>query len=681
VAQAAPERPAGVPEAAVWNPAIGKWEVSQRSAQGARDGEGLFYRPDGSLFSRFQYAADVQNGPFAIYHPDGQLARTGAFASGRIEGVVSSYPSPGPGAEPLRACCVPPAAARLDGLYQGGELVQEIFYDREGRPILSDGRPWPARPPGVPDEAEFDEAGARWARRRPELEQFWTDAGVIAEEIEYMGGVRRAARRFDGVAQIEESVQLDADGRRHGAFLRRLSPGEASPYADPRIREERGSFDGGQAVGLWTFLDAAGQALRTVARGAPFADGDSLTSPAFARRAISGWWTEARRLRAEGRVREGLCAAARGAVADADREALLRFIAADVVPVTPEVAAHRGDTLVQSTDATVPSALDGLLLGADPASAFQALAAVLPGAHPAAPDFIAASLLLAPERTATHLTRALIRFQLGDEAGARADAAVVEVESPEAAASLRSHMLAAFRNFDFWPAREILVPDPTLAGLPAGVARDLGEVRQVVAVFATRIGRVRAVVRATIGGDAAPIWLPPDLSALLPGGPVPLRRQRVQVETGETGNDGGGEQPELVEVVEVDEQIETDDLGVPALLGAAQVDWGALCWLCWAVGLDRVALPEVLREPPLYAVAMKMIVTRCWRAQDRLSTGSLLSRANGVPGFEWQGADIDALPQQLARVAAEEYLAARSLFLWLTSPEVLSPFQADLRES
>ena len=89
----------------------------------------------------------------------------------------------------------------------------------------------------------------------------------------------------------------------------------------------------------------------------------------------------------------------------------------------------------------------------------------------------------------------------------------------------------------------------------------------------------------------------------------------------------GPKTAEMAEV-EINEEIATAGLGVPALLSEAQADWGALCWLCWSVGLDRVALPEVLAEPPLFAVAMKTIVTRCWRAQDRLKTGGLLARAN-----------------------------------------------------
>ncbi|HZL16770.1 MAG TPA: hypothetical protein VFG23_03375 [Polyangia bacterium] len=679
MANTAPERPAGVPESGVWDAAIGRWEVSRKSELGAREGECLFYRADGSLFSRFRFAADLQDGPFAIYHPDGGLARAGSFSAGRLAGVVSAYASSAPGAEPLRACCVPPAAVRLDGLYQDGQLVQETFYDGQGHPILSDGRSWPTRPTDVPADAEFDEGGARWVRRRPELAQFWTEGGGLAEEIAYRDGVRSATRRFDDAGRLLESCELAPDERRHGAFSRRWALDEIGPYADRRIREERGQFDLGQAVGDWSFLDDAGGAPRTFARGRAFVDGDDATSVAFAavaRGSDPDWWSTARALRAEGRVREGLCAAARAAAAESDPTALTQFLAADVMPLVPELAAQRGEVLVQSTDVTVASILEALLGGADAASAFRALAAALPDAHPAAPDFVAASLLLAPDRPMTHLTRALIRIQVGDEAGALVDAAIVEQASPESADSLRAYVHTAFRAYDFWPGRQALDPDPTLAGLPAGLMRDLNDVKAAMAVFATRLTRLRIALRSTIGADANPAWLPPDLSPLLPDGPVPLRRASLPVvDLGdEQGGGGAG-------TVEIDEQIETTALGVPALLGLAQIDWGALTWLCWSVGLDRVALPDATVEPPLFAVAMKMIVTRAWRAQDRLATGGLLARANGVPGFEWQGIDIDALPQHLARAAAEEYTAARSVFLWLASPEVVSPFQCDLRDA
>ena len=687
MAATAPERPAGVPEGGFWNPEIGSWEVSRLNAQGVREGECLFYRRDGSLQSCCGFVAGVREGPFAMFHPDGSVSRQGTFTAGCAEGIVQAYPGVGAGAEPLRSCCVPPGAVRLDLLYEKGDIVQEIFYDADDRPILADGRPWPARPSGVPDDAEYDEGATQWARRRTELHRFWTAEGVLTSEIAFAQGVRRAVRTFDAAGRLEEACELSPDGARHGAFVRCFRAGQTEnegPYADPRIREERGTFDRGQVVGPWSFLDAAGVELRTADRGVPFAEGNEATSPAFAPGAgrtaqgtaegtADDWWTLSRALRAEGRVREALCAAARAAVHEGDRAALERAIAADVVPLAPALAAQRGEALEQSVEVKVWSILDALVCGADAASAFRALAAVLPGLSAAAADFVEASLLLAPERKTIHLTRALVRLQRGDEAGARADLVIVAAESPDAATLLVGQLETVLRPFDDWPAREQLLPDPSLADLGAGIVRELDEVRAAVGVYATRIGRVRAAVQALIGTGATPVWLPPDLSALLPGGPVALRREKVSVDLGDE---------ETVEMAEAEiiEEIATDGLGVPALLAEAQADWGALSWLCWSVGLDRVALPVALAEPPLFAVAMKTIVTRCWRAQDRLKTGGLLARANGVPGFAWQGIDIDALPQHLAQAAAEEYLRARSVFLWLADPEAVSPFQVDLRD-
>jgi antitoxin component YwqK of YwqJK toxin-antitoxin module len=677
VASAVPDKPPGVPEAGFWNPEVGGWEVSRRSAQGAREGECLIFRRDGRLLSRFLFAGGVQEGPFALFHPDGEVAREGTYVAGRLEGIVSAYTGEGPGAEPLRACCVPAAAVRLDVRYEAGTLVQEVFYDREGRPLLSDGRPWPARPAGVADDAEFDETGARWVRRRPDVQRSWTADGVLAEEIEFAGRCRRAVRRYDADGRLAESCEFLPDGARHGAFRRRWPADAETPYADPRIREERGAFAHGQIVGRWALLDASGNELRAVERGEALSVEAETTSPALAPASATAdaWRVLARRLRESGRVREALCAAARAAVQAGDRVGLERALAADIAALAPPLAAERGEALTQATDLTVAAILDGLLGGADAAFAFRALGAVLPPGSSAASDFVEASLLLAPDRPMTHQTRALVRFQRGDEAGARADLAIVDGESPAAAESLRVYMRAALRPFAFKPVQEALAPDPALAGVPAGIARGLDEVRATIALYATRLARARAAVAAMAGSDAAPAaWWPPDLPALLPSGAVPLRRGRVKV----SGEAPDGSDAEVE--VDVDEEIATEGLGVPALLGEAQADWSALTWLCWSVGLDRVALPEAIAERPRFAEAMKQAVTRCWRALDRLNTGGLLARANGVPGFMWEGIDIDALPQHLARVVAEECLRARSMFLWLASPEVASPFQLDLRD-
>jgi hypothetical protein len=677
----APSRPAAVPEAGVWNAEAGKWEVSRKDGAGAREGECLLYRDDGTLYARHQFVAGLQDGPFFIYHRDGSVAREGRYIAGRIDGTVTAYASDDPAGERLRSCCVPPGASRLCERYREGEFLLEVFYDRQGRAILSDGRLCPARPEGLPELAQFDESRGGWTQRSRALYRFWNESGTLTEENERRPDGGRVVRRFDGGA-MQEEAGFTEDNRLDGPFWRRFPGQEPGPFADPRIRQERGAYGDGQPVGIWTFLDGDGQVLRTVDRGAAFrADDDGGAAVLTAAPGDEGDWpARARSLAAEGRVREALVAAARGAVAARDRALFERVRDEHVVPLTAAHAAQWGEALSQAPDATVTAVLDALVCGADGAACLRALAAVLPGFQPAAADLVEASLLLAPERRMTHLTRALLRFQRGALAGALADADVVGAESAEAAESLRSYAAIVFRAFDDWPWKEteIFVPDPELEGVALEPAHDAEEVREVIAIYATRIERARAATRGLVADGAAAPWFPPDLSRLLPTGPVALRHETVECEPDPEAALAGDGAPDTIEI---DERLLTDGAGVPALLGAAHADWAALSWLCWAVGLGEVALPDELATRAELPAAMKMFVRRTWRLKDRLVSGSLVSRAQGLPGFTWQGVDIDDLPRHLAEMAAAEYVAVRSMFIWLASGDAVTPFQDDLRDA
>ena len=666
----APPRPGAVPADAVWNPEAGGWELCARTSDGARQGECLTFRADGTLYGRQQFVAGAPEGPFTLYHPDGAVARTGTAVRGRIEGIVSAFTGP-PGSEPLRTCCVPPAAVRMESRYEGGALLQDVFFDAAGQPLCSDGKPWPARPAGVPEDATYDEPSGGWARWRPTQTCTWSARGVLMKEVDLDRGLRCAERIYDEAGVLRESCGFDREQRRHGLHRRRFAAGEATRYADPRIREERGAFETGRPAGVWTFLDEAGQVLRRIDLGSTSvgsADAPALADDPQAAPAV--WRARAEAWRREGRVHEALCAAARAAAGERDAGGLRAALAEAVIPLGAEAAAEQGDALLRAADVSVGQILDGLVGGADPAAALRALAAALPGASQAALDFAEAALLLAGDQAGPRLTRALIRFQRGDQAGAEQDLSGVEQAAPEAAASLRATMAAAFRPFAFGPAGEPLQADPELAGLGAGIIRELDEVRETIALYATRLQAVRGALQARGGAATPPAWWPPNLAPLLPEGARPLRHERV-------APPADAEDPAPVEV---DERVDPTALSVPALLAEAHADWGALCWLCWSIGLDQVAVPAAIAERPLMPVAMKRIVTRCWRAQDRVSTGGLLARANQVPGFQWFGMDIDAVPGHLARTIAEEYLRARAMFLWLASPDVVSPFQVDLRQ-
>ena len=675
-----PNRPATVPETGVWDAELAKWEVARKDEHGARDGERLLYRDDGTLFARARFVAGVQDGPFIVYHRDGKVAREGHYVSGKLDGTVTAYAPERPDGERIRACCVPTGAARLCERFRAGEFLLETFYDREGRALLSDGRLCPARPDGLPELAQYDESRGGWVLRSRGLDRSWSEEGKLTDEVDHKGEGARVVRTFDATGRLRQECGFTADDQPDGSFYRRVPDAEPSPYADARIREERGAYDGGQPTGRWTFMDADGQIVRTADRGAAFR-GDDDARMLTAAPVDSDWPSQARALAADGRLRQAFVVAARGAVATGDRAALERFRAEHVVPLTADREVQWGEALAQSTDTTVAAVLDALVGGADAAAAFRALASVLPGSHAAASDLVEASLLLAPERRMTHLTRALLRFQRGDREGALADADVIASESEEAAESLRSYAAVVFRGFDGWPGQETFAPDPELTGVPLELAHSVEEIRHAAGVYATRIGCARAAIRALVA-DGAPAWLPPDPAPLLPGGAVALRRDTIECEPevpgpGDVAVAGADAAPETIEI---NEELATDGAGVPELLAVAHADWAALSWLCWAVGLDRVELPDAATVRDELAPAMKMIVRRTWRIKDRLASGSLIARSQGVPGFEWQGIDIDELPRHLAEMAAAEYVAARSMFIWLASADALSPFQDDIRD-
>ena len=116
------------------------------------------------------------------------------MSSGQLDGTVTAYASENPDGERIRACCVPTGAARLCERYRAGEFLLEIFYDREGRAILSDGRLCPARPDGLPELAQYDESRGGWVLRSRELDCSWSEDGKLTEEVVHKGEGARVVR-------------------------------------------------------------------------------------------------------------------------------------------------------------------------------------------------------------------------------------------------------------------------------------------------------------------------------------------------------------------------------------------------------------------------------------------------------------------------------------------------------
>ncbi|MBC8133379.1 MAG: hypothetical protein H7X95_10400 [Deltaproteobacteria bacterium] len=228
------------------------------------------------------------------------------------------------------------------------------------------------------------------------------------------------------------------------------------------------------------------------------------------------------------------------------------------------------------------------------------------------------------------------------------------------------------------------------------MARTLGEIHAVIQRYATRLGRLRETLRRHMHdvdhSDDVPFMIP-DLTELLPDGPIPLSRWTFQMSAEEYGGvqsesktdseavaEANSDIPSTVEII-VDETHDVDPVpsAILPILRRARADWSGLTWLCWAVGLQRVALPQSSIPPAAFGHAAAMTMERTWRCRDKLQTSGLLALTKGIAGFDWEGTPIDLVPSAFADVALDEYLEARAVFSWLCDTANRSPWQDDLR--
>jgi len=644
-----PERPGTLPDSAIFVANGALWEDSPRNERGEPHGTWSTFTTEGALRARRSYK------------------------DGKLDGYASNFTDGRPGTPPLRSCCVPPGARELRVRYHDGRYVDEVFLDEEGRPLCEDGTPWPDRPPGLPEHAIWvRNAGAfvEHLDRSATLVtvRYFDVQGTLVLENDLLSGRLRARRRFARSGLCEEDTELDEQTKNHGPFVERFLPG-TSPYADGRIEMVRGAHEHGERVGLWEFCDADGTALARAAYGDAWDDGappvvlgDETLGDATAR------WDDAARLWERQRSREALAVAARALALDGDTARFAAFLAGRAVSLAPDPARAQAK-YADEARASMGSLLGALLGGAEPAAILCSLGMSVPTTTRAALEYVEASLRLAPERERSRAARALLRVEHGDRDGALEDATLVATDSAATAEFLRALVRVAYPSFAFAPTAEPLVPpDEELVAVEA--AQPLEAVRRTAGLYATRIGLIRGEIVRRLGSE--PAWLPPDLGALLPDGPLELERGNVQIE------DEGEEGVEVSDVA-LDETLDLTRT-VRGLLEQARGDYAALAWLCWSAGLDRVALPEALTHRELFPAAAHRATVRSFRVHDELRSIGLIASARGVAPFEWEGMRTDTMPKELLQAAAREHLEIRALFFWLLFPQNQSPFQADLRQ-
>lgn len=206
-------------------------------------------------------------------------------------------------------------------------------------------------------------------------------------------------------------------------------------------------------------------------------------------------------------------------------------------------------------------------------------------------------------------------------------------------------------EYDFWPAREPVSSEP--GGADVRVEQPLLAVRQAIQRSAQRLLLLRRELAAR-GTSLAP----PDVSQLVTAPELALRRYSFAADS----DDG-------TVTVCVDETLALPQ-STRELCVRARLEWTALCWLCWAVGLDEVALPERIEpRPELHAALLT--------ASERESA---LTGHDLKPSSEqhFHGLNEMLLPASALSLIADHYREIRAVLLFLVDEECQSPWQDDL---
>ena len=670
-----PLRPAALPADAQWSEETSEWMQTTAPA----DGPPLQrrYRPDGTLAFEGTLADGQLHGPFSRFHRSGEVSRSGAYENGQLHGIVMCYASEERGDEPLRCCCVPPGAARMEARFDAGSLQRESFFDAEGNPLLSDGSIRPERPAGVSDRADYEEQTQRWrlgvidgsTGQSTGTWRWWRQDASLHEEADYQSSRRIARRLYDESGVIFESVQfLVHEGYEDivdGDWWRSLDAAQAAPHGDARFAVCKGQYARGARVGNWSFESADGAFRHTVTIGKPW-DAEAFARIQGDSPTLATWRQTAESLFETKDVRVALVALARAVSTEGALSELKARLQTACIPLVAESAVVEAQQAIDAEGRNVESLLEALVGGADAAMIFRALAVELGGTGAIGLQLIDASIALAPERHETLVTRVLLQLERGLFPSARADLSRLSEHSPEAALFLEEYLAVLNPVWDFWPT-QLALPELEEDFL-LEPAQPLAAFVWAMNLYATRLEAIRTAVER-ICPEAGAV-LPPRLQGTVE---VPLRNFKTEIEDeDEEGN------AELTEVA-IDETVSLETLGVPALIRMARATWNALAWLSWSAGCDAVALPTSVTPHPDYARALNLAIVRAWRAKDLLVTGGLRARTQEMPSFEWLGHDIDGLPGTLAEFVADEYGEMRAVLLWLTNAGNVSPFQDDLR--
>ncbi|WP_426750405.1 thioredoxin domain-containing protein [Myxococcus sp. Y35] len=636
--------PPGVPPEAEWDDGDQEWCFGDTDEDGEKHGPWKYWRADGTLCNECSFVHGKPHGPFKRFHESGEVSQDGAFEQGKLHGPRTWYASDQFTTERMHEDGVSEKVRKTVMLYAHGRVTQVLHYNAAGeRVVPSTGVPYPTRPANLPETAEYREDQDQWASvslnaagERHGLCRFWDREGQFLWESEFR------------------------EGSQHGRYRSRA----VDAYADPRVRFDEGEMEDGSACGTWRLLDAEGTPVISrdlgVAQGPEALDG----SPVFSNlpRSATEWRAFAEQARADRRHREALLAMARASAMSLDVGPLKAWLEALSLPRAEASAREHAERVVDRAGDERAALADAMIRGAEGATLLRGLAVLhdQQDRPRAALDFILAAMLLAPERSAYLFTRSLILANLGLGEQMQKDAAALVPSEPDSGSFLSAYGRVLFPRFDFWPGRESA--HCTFEEVPDGPEKALDAVQVVVRKYATRLQLLRAEILSRFKPGAHVPWLPPDLSSLLPDGPVELEQTEVEGEDGDS--------------VVIDETLSVKGMGLPALSRVARGDWSALTWLLWASGEQSLRMPETLVPPADFGQAAGQATQRLWQCRNRRARGGL---DPDLPTFEFEGVALQELHPNLAGIAEEQYAETQAMFFWLTDANHVSPWQDNLR--
>ena len=643
-----------------------------------------FFRGEGWLWAEYTYVAGEKTGPYRRFHVNGELAREGELLRGVPVGQETAYASTEPTTERLRPCCVPPGAWKMQVHYELDDF-SEVFFDSEGRRLLPDGSLHPNRPAGVDERARliFErrvwELGVRKRTGREGLWKWWSAVGQLLEVAEFRAGKHHGFWEHyrDGV--LVSCWHYDV-GVLHGSGWEQVAP---STYLDGRIASHSGYYNQGVSSGCWCYFDTNGEQLFEVNVGlgvrqigpddAVFHEPAELSKI----RALidQGDYGRAQVLRLRMLSQSGACDA------DLRQQVTLSLPQPLVNPAAmSKQASQRWVKGIREQEGSIPEVLARLLAllmrGGSTELLLREMGTYLVRHPLAGLELVNVALSLDQTAVEAWATKALLLLEIGSVHEARLVQTTLARLSPDGTQPVADLQRVVFPVFDYWPTRATL-DDQVSSELPDRVEQDVDRMRAVVAKLALRLGHVRSALRARLseyGQAGSPDWLPPDVSHLLLPGETQL--ETYSFEAVFPADDGKTAE---VDAVVVDERIVLEELSVTELMRRARVEWTALCWVCYSVGLDQVALPLTVNTPNSFHRAITTAFARHYRLVDQLQTAGLRSRAKGIPSFDWQGFPIEGLGSSLLRQARDEYLEMRAVLYFAADPTCRSLWQDDLR--